>query len=69
MLAFALVKVRAAFDRQVAGFGGTRGPNDFAGIRINHIGNLLTGIFDRRFSFPTKGVRARRRIAVVASWR
>ena len=65
VLAFTLVEVGNAFDRQVVGLGGTRGPDNFTRIGIDQLSYLTTGILYRFFSLPAKHMGARGRIAEV----
>ena len=62
MLAFALVKVRAAFDGQVIGFGSTTGPDNFAGVGTNHSSHIVARILNRCLGLPAKYMGARRRV-------
>src|SRR5690606_15232862 len=65
VLALAGVEMRRALDCEVVGLGGTTGPDDFARVGIDQLGDLTTSILHRFFGFPAKYVRARSRVAEV----
>ena len=62
MAAFLLIKVRYPFNRQVVGFGRTRGPNNLPRIGIDQLGDLVASILNRFFRLPAVLVGAGGRI-------
>ncbi len=59
------VEVGCALDGQVVGFGGAGGPDDFARVGIDQLGDFFAGAFDGLFGLPAKRVAARGRVAKV----
>ena len=62
MFAARLMGMGCAFNREVIGFGGARGKDDFARIGVDQFGDLIAGNIDRFFRLPAKTVRSRSRI-------
>src|SRR5690606_18511289 len=58
-----LARLRRALDRQVVGFGGATGPDDFAWVGIYQVGDLAARVFHRFLGKPAIHVRTRGRIA------
>ena len=58
VLAFGFVELRRALDRQVVGFGGARGPDDFTRVGPNQVRNMSARGLDRRLRLPAPGVAA-----------
>ncbi len=67
VFAVLLVEVRRAFDREVVGFGGAGGKDDFTRVGADQVGDVPARLFDRGFGGPAKRVTARGRVAVVAA--
>ncbi len=56
VLAFFLIKVGCAFDRQVVGLCRAGREDDFTRVSANQLSNLVTGDIDRFFSLPAETV-------------
>ena len=66
VLAFLLVEMGGALDRQVVRLGAAAGPDDFARIRADQGRDLLARLVDRLLGMPAEAVRARGRVAEFA---
>ena len=58
MPALVLVEMGRSLERQVVGFGGSAGPDDFARIGMNQVGHMAARLFNRFFRFPAPGMAA-----------
>ena len=63
VVAFLLVHFHDALERQVVGFRGPAREDDFLGIAVNEFGDLLAGVLDRFFGFPSELMVAARGVA------
>lgn len=66
VLALGRVEVRDTLDGEVVGLGGTGRPDDLAGVGIDQLGDLATGVLSRFLGFPAEEMRTRGRVAEVA---
>jgi hypothetical protein len=56
VLAFLLIEIGSAFNRQVVGFGCSGSEHDFARVSANQFSNLVTGDIYRFFRLPPETV-------------
>ena len=58
MLALLVIEVGDTLDGEVIGLRRTGGPDNFSGIRVDQLGNLITRILHRFLGLPSKHVGA-----------
>ena len=63
VLAFGLVEVGGALDREVVALGRARGPDDLLRVGVDQRRDMRARLFDRLLGLPAERVRAARRIA------
>ncbi len=54
VVAFFLVHLHGALEREVVGFRGSAGEDDLLGVAVDELGDLLAGLFDRFLGLPSE---------------